>query len=325
MQRQKHTGWRRLAALLALAVLLLAALPVATPAQAIPSLVYYPQTGHFLGGAFRAFFDANGGVGRFGYPVTDEFTRESDGTVVQYFERARFELAIGPGQTPIVRLGSIGVDYTQMRDYRFERVPPVPDTPDRRYFPETGHTLEGAFKAYWDATNGGFYYGPPISQPVNEVINGRQFTVQFFERARLEIHSDRIRVGLLGRVVAPCQQQIPRPQDLPPSGPVPEGDPRSCDNPASMPIGTVFPAEALPGTLFGVRAINFDDNEEVSLWLNLPDGSVRRIPYKAKTDANGYFAIGFETRPDAQLGNWSVVAQGVESRRKVVLPFLLIR
>jgi hypothetical protein len=92
-----------------------------------------------------------------------------------------------------------------------------------------------------------------------------------------------------------------------------------------MPIGTVFPAEALPGTLFGVRAINFDDNEEVSLWLNLPDGSVRRIPYKAKTDANGYFAIGFETRPDAQLGNWSVVAQGVESRRKVVLPFLLIR
>jgi hypothetical protein len=325
MQRQWKSGWRRLAALLVLPALLLATLPVAAPTQAISSLVYYPQTGHFLGGAFRAYFDANGGVGRFGYPVTDEFTRASDGTVVQYFERARFELSIGPGQTPIVRLGGIGVDYIRMRDYRFERVPPVPDTPTRRYFPETGHTLEGGFKAFWDATSGGLYYGAPISQPVNEVINGRQFTVQFFERARLEIHPDRIRVGLLGREVAPCQRQIPRPQDLPPSGPVPEGDPRSCNNPSSMPMGTVFPAEALPGTLFGVRAINFDDDEEVSLWLNRPDGGVDRLPYKAKTDANGQFVIGFETRPDAQLGNWSLVAQGVESRRKVVLPFLLIR
>jgi hypothetical protein len=56
---------------------------------------YYPETGHNLGGAFLEYWDANGGLFSFGYPISEEVqeTNSEDGRTytVQYFERARFE------------------------------------------------------------------------------------------------------------------------------------------------------------------------------------------------------------------------------------------
>ncbi len=68
--------------------------PADPPAAARPDRAYFPATGHNLGGAFRAYWDANGGLAQFGYPISEEFTETSeDGKpyTVQYFERARFE------------------------------------------------------------------------------------------------------------------------------------------------------------------------------------------------------------------------------------------
>ena len=56
---------------------------------------YFPETEHNLGGAFLRYWDENGGLMTFGYPITEEFVEQNaeDGQsyIVQYFERARFE------------------------------------------------------------------------------------------------------------------------------------------------------------------------------------------------------------------------------------------
>ena len=49
----------------------------------------FPETGHGIGGGFRWFWEHNGGLPIFGYPLTDELVE--DGRTVQYFERAVFE------------------------------------------------------------------------------------------------------------------------------------------------------------------------------------------------------------------------------------------
>lgn len=55
---------------------------------------YFAETGHNLSGSFLAYWQKNGGLPQFGYPISEVFTeRLEDGKpyVVQYFERARFE------------------------------------------------------------------------------------------------------------------------------------------------------------------------------------------------------------------------------------------
>ncbi len=327
MTMHKHR-WRVLLILAAVAV---GTLLASTTGQAQDtSPVYYPQTGQFLSGPFRIFHEQTGGVSAYGFPITPPYIRNADGRIVQVFERARFELVEEPGQPPFIRLGDIGTDFVRIKGYNFERTPPVSDTPDRRYFPETGHKIEGIFKVYWDQNNGTFYFGGPISDLVAEVVpTGEQKTVQYFERARLELGAsgayETFTRGLLGRDVAPCQLQIPRPRNLPPSGPVLEGDPSQCNDPGSIVIGRVFPEAGLPGTRFGFEAINYRRGEAVSLWINRPDGSVRPLGYQAFADNNGYVLIAFDTRPDDQLGRYSIVGQGNESKRQLLASFSLAR
>ncbi|MFN8513331.1 MAG: DUF4232 domain-containing protein [Chloroflexia bacterium] len=69
--------------------------PADSPVAAIPGAVYFPETGHNVARpAFFAYWEGNGGLAQFGYPLGEEFAeRLEDGNVyrVQYFERARFE------------------------------------------------------------------------------------------------------------------------------------------------------------------------------------------------------------------------------------------
>ena len=55
---------------------------------------FFPETGHTMGGNFMAYWDRNGGLAQFGFPISAEFTETLDGKpyTVQYTERARFEL-----------------------------------------------------------------------------------------------------------------------------------------------------------------------------------------------------------------------------------------
>ena len=60
-----------------------------------PGSMLFSQTGKWLGGAFLRYWQQQGGLAQFGYPISDEFLEQSDldGRVyrVQYFERAVFE------------------------------------------------------------------------------------------------------------------------------------------------------------------------------------------------------------------------------------------
>ncbi|MBF6613354.1 MAG: hypothetical protein IVW55_09525 [Chloroflexi bacterium] len=79
----------------------------ATPDAANADRLYFDQTQHTLGGTFRQFWQANDGLAIFGYPLSEEM--QENGRTVQYFERARFELA-GQGR---VQLGQLGTELLQ--------------------------------------------------------------------------------------------------------------------------------------------------------------------------------------------------------------------
>jgi plastocyanin len=63
---------------------------------------------------------------------------------------------------------------------------------DCRTFPETGKTVCGRFLQYWQANGGLAQQGYPISGEFVEVseLNGRSYTVQYFERAVFELHPE---------------------------------------------------------------------------------------------------------------------------------------
>ncbi|MEO5951982.1 MAG: M23 family metallopeptidase, partial [Chloroflexia bacterium] len=50
---------------------------------------YFPETGHVVANGFLKYWQANGGLSTFGYPISSETVE--DGMTVQWFERARFE------------------------------------------------------------------------------------------------------------------------------------------------------------------------------------------------------------------------------------------
>jgi hypothetical protein len=85
-----------LVASLALNVLLLAsAVSSLTLAGAQEQSRYFPETGHYVKGAFLRYWNEHGGLAQQGLPLTEEFNEKSilDGKTytVQYFERAVFE------------------------------------------------------------------------------------------------------------------------------------------------------------------------------------------------------------------------------------------
>jgi hypothetical protein len=64
-----------------------------------------------------------------------------------------------------------------------------------RYFPETGHTVQGRFLEYWTANGGLAQQGYPLTEEIQEVsdLDGMPYTVQYFERAVFEKHPEKAR------------------------------------------------------------------------------------------------------------------------------------
>jgi hypothetical protein len=180
--------------------------PVAKPTTLNGELLYFAETGHTLRGNTLRYWNKFGGLAQFGYPLTEEFveTSESDGKeyTVQYFERARFELhPENAGTDYEVLLGLLGRLYHAVDK-------PATALKDQRYFPETGHNLGGVFRNYWEQYGGLFIYGVPLTEEFKEKsrIDGKEYTVQYFERARFEYHPEntgksQVLLGLLGRQI----------------------------------------------------------------------------------------------------------------------------
>ncbi|NNJ12255.1 sortase [Chloroflexales bacterium ZM16-3] len=159
------------------------------------------ETGHTLAYSFREFYDRQGGLPIIGLPITEVFVE--DGRPVQYFERARLEWH---GELGITLAGHLGRWAAQGREsepaFAWSPNAPAGDS----YFSETGHSLGGAFRSFWQGNGGLATFGYPISEPFAELSaqDGQSYMVQYFERARFESHPEnepryQVQLGHLGR------------------------------------------------------------------------------------------------------------------------------
>lgn len=163
--------------------------------------VYFKETGVFLSEPFLSYWRDNGGVGLFGYPISERvqetITQTGEVYTAKYFERARMELHQATGEQVILgRLGAI----------IHPPEPAVTPIAGAQFFPATGHNLAGPFLDFWKANGGLAVFGYPISEEITEKnpVDGKEYKVQYFERSRFELHPEhagapqQVQLGLLG-------------------------------------------------------------------------------------------------------------------------------
>ena len=109
---------------------------------------------------------------------------------------------------------AVDLDNPRAGEPAFKRLPPFvvgalgPDTDTSTYYPNTGHTLSGAFLRFWEANGGATLFGFPLSEPFNEVStgNGKSYLTQYFEHARFEYHPETpnapVQLSAIGRQAA---------------------------------------------------------------------------------------------------------------------------
>lgn len=167
-----------------------------TNAQMQPTSRYFYETSHTVQGRFLTYWEQHGGLAQQGYPISEEMQEVSETNgqtyTVQYFERAVFEAHTENQPPNDVLLSLLGVfEYEQ----RYKGSPPT-QTPNTNsgsvLFPETGKRLGGSFLEYWRSHGGLAQQGYPISDEFEErsELDGKIYTVQYFERAVLEWHPE---------------------------------------------------------------------------------------------------------------------------------------
>jgi hypothetical protein len=168
---------------------------------------YFAETGHRITAPFLNYWNANGGLKQFGYPISDQIKETDPVTnklrLVQYFERNRFEYHPELANTPYeIQIGRLGDDVMRRAGIDWTTLPKQADAPPEcLFFEQTGHRLCAPFRQYWEANGGLALYGMPLSEAYEE--DGR--LVQYFERNRFEYFPDKagtpfeVQLGLLGR------------------------------------------------------------------------------------------------------------------------------
>lgn len=218
--------------------LVLSLIPTAPLAYAQSGGRFYPETGHTLEPQFVDFFDANGGVEIFGYPITDGFQNPADGTVIQYTENALFAWDAPKGQVQLQPLGEL------VGGWHLPKENPKAEGSGCRYFQESGHSTCFAFLSYYQAHGGRDLFGLPISDFI--IQNDR--IVQYFQYFRLDWYPDsesavQVRVAPLGR--EHFRQKGYDPSLLLPAGRGGEGEYRVLEiNPAASVLHPTVSPEA---------------------------------------------------------------------------------
>ena len=198
---------RALAACVALLTIALA-LPLATHAQTGERC--FPQTGFCISGPIRAYWEANGGLPVFGYPIAERRSETIEGTwtgPTQWFERDRLEDHANEGKG--VLAGRLGAQFLERdgRPWQRGNDGPKPGYALCTKFEQTGYNVCGSFGYEWQNNGGLARFGYPLTQAFQEVIEGKSCLVQYFERRRMEYHPEipegqnPVLLGLLGRTL----------------------------------------------------------------------------------------------------------------------------
>ncbi len=156
----------------------------------------FPETGQTVRGLFLDHWTQHGGLPQQGFPISGLMTEASDLNgkpyTVQYFERVVFEHH-PENQPPFnVLLSQLGT-FQYKKKYPNGAPPQQPNNgPGSALFSETGKRVGGLFLDYWKSHGGLLQQGYPISDEFTDVsdLNGKLYTVQYFERAVFEYHPE---------------------------------------------------------------------------------------------------------------------------------------
>lgn len=211
----------------ALLTALLALLALAAPQGALAQQDErcFPETGFCISGRIRQFWEQNGGLPVFGFPLGPQAEEQIEGRPVQaqWFERTRIELHPENEAPYDVLLGRIGVEALEREGRDWFEFPRSEPREGCRFFEETGHNVCGPILQAWQASgleldgqSGTSFaeslalFGLPLSDEQTETIEGRELTVQWFERGRFELHPENQPPYnvLLGRLGAEVREGI---------------------------------------------------------------------------------------------------------------------
>lgn len=206
----------------------------------------FAETGYCISGRIREYWEAQGGLRVFGYPIGPQMqsTIEGKSLTLQNFERNRLELHPQNARPYDVLLGRLGADRIVQSGRDWFAFPKSAGAEGCRSFDQTGHAVCSRFWQVWrsygleiDGVTGISeseslaLFGLPLSGVITERLSdGKEYQVQWFERARFEYHPQNaapydVLFGLLGNEV---RDFVPAkaPNDLPivgtPSGTVAE-------------------------------------------------------------------------------------------------------
>ncbi len=269
----------------------------------------FPETNQCIRGAIRTYWEQNGGLPVFGFPITAQAEAVVEGRTlqVQWFERDRLEIQADGSVTA----GRLGAELLERQGRAWETLPQVDSAPDRcLYVPETRHSICEPFLAFWQANGGIQRIGFPISEPMAERIEEQELTVQYFERRRIEIHPDLpnapLLFGLLGREVYALLQGDPQPPAPPPPPAQPTPPPPSYNGCQPEPN-----PDAAPN--FPIQIVGIDKRAEVVVLTNRSDQPINLDGWRmcsirgAQLHSIGGVLQGGETRNFANDGGaiWS--------------------
>jgi Tol biopolymer transport system component len=195
----------------------------------------FPETGYCVSGRLLEFWNTNGGLPVFGYPTSPQQQEVIEGQTlqVQWFERNRLELHPENQRPYDVLLGRLGADRLEQMGRNWHNNQRSPAQAGCRYFDETGFNVCGEILAAWRANGLELdgrpgkteaenlaLFGLPLGDAAVETIEGQPFLVQWFERARFELHPENapphnVLLGLLANEVQSNTDGTP-PGDPPP-------------------------------------------------------------------------------------------------------------
>src|SRR4051812_38155350 len=194
---------RRIPLMVCLAVAFAASLLSLVRSDMAEANISFPQAGTSVYGPFEQFWRVNGGLQQFGMPLTGVFP--FNGYAVQYFERTVFLYNPANPDVYRVQLQDLGwlAAASRCTEAPFAR---AVSGGTGQYFPATGHNVSGKFLDYWKAHGSLTLLGYPLSEAFTErnAANGRDYLVQYFELAKMELHPEaagsayEVQLGLLG-------------------------------------------------------------------------------------------------------------------------------
>lgn len=289
------------------------------PSQTMPAAAQgercFPETGICISGPIRAYWERNGGLAVFGFPIRPQGQTTVEGRTLQaqWFERDRLEIQ----PSGLVTAGRLGVEYLErVLGQQFTNGNVL--TPDRGCImtnPNTGYQICGAFATYWQRNGGIERFGLPVTTERTELIEGRMLVVQYFERRRFELHGNQVLLGLLGSQLAPSNA---------PANPTPTPAPAGCPATPNNINAAVEPGCGRVGTVFYTLAGGFFPGEWVGVYVTAPNSGVIGSRYQFRANSSGRVYFDFDSDIFNPLqGVWAITFEGTVSGRRAIAYFTL--